>query len=258
MQFNQNILLQLPELFVVDEPFETVAEYFSEGISVAELIYCGFLSNFRITRHFEYIPTAGRPIRSSPKTWNKLRNPTNHPAMIFVSRSWKHGSQLWHPWKSLLFSLLLELLLFPLVLHLCTHRVWWVLSRLTVLMHRVVNLTNHHFLADTDIWEANYVRWITRSSELPDNRAEWREGVRGKWSLLFLYGSEYQLFICSETTFISLQLEYTFTEDVTGPLHVYYELQNFYQNHRRYVSSRDSIQLEGTVSFNCNLISQQE
>jgi hypothetical protein len=30
-------------------------------------------------------------------------------------------------------------------------------------------------------------------------------------------------------------------------MYVYYELQNFYQNHRRYVSSRDAFQLEGTV-----------
>mmetsp|Transcript_22109 Transcript_22109/g.32207 ORF Transcript_22109/g.32207 Transcript_22109/m.32207 type:complete len:363 (+) Transcript_22109:117-1205(+) len=34
-------------------------------------------------------------------------------------------------------------------------------------------------------------------------------------------------------------------EDVEGPVYVYYELENFYQNHRRYVKSRSSLQLEG-------------
>lgn len=46
-----------------------------------------------------------------------------------------------------------------------------------------------------------------------------------------------------------LQLSFRFDEDVDGPLYVYYELENFYQNHRRYVSSRDAFQLEGMVSF---------
>eukprot|EP00607_Mallomonas_marina_P009540 CAMPEP_0182419478 /NCGR_PEP_ID=MMETSP1167-20130531/3932_1 /TAXON_ID=2988 /ORGANISM="Mallomonas Sp, Strain CCMP3275" /LENGTH=169 /DNA_ID=CAMNT_0024594433 /DNA_START=400 /DNA_END=906 /DNA_ORIENTATION=- len=35
------------------------------------------------------------------------------------------------------------------------------------------------------------------------------------------------------------------TRDVTGPLYVYYELENFYQNHRRYVKSRSPYQLMG-------------
>lgn len=45
------------------------------------------------------------------------------------------------------------------------------------------------------------------------------------------------------------QLSFTFEEDADGPLYVYYELENFYQNHRRYVSSRDAFQLEGIVSL---------
>jgi hypothetical protein len=52
------------------------------------------------------------------------------------------------------------------------------------------------------------------------------------------------------------QLSFTFEEDADGPMYVYYELQNFYQNHRRYVSSRDAYQLEGVVRFdrnNCTL-----
>ncbi|RYH16272.1 hypothetical protein EON65_30385 [archaeon] len=42
-------------------------------------------------------------------------------------------------------------------------------------------------------------------------------------------------------------LTFTFDEDVTGPLYVYYELQNYYQNHRRYVSSVDYYQLNGEM-----------
>jgi hypothetical protein len=34
---------------------------------------------------------------------------------------------------------------------------------------------------------------------------------------------------------------------MTAPVYVYYELQNFYQNHRRYVKSRSDTQLAGTI-----------
>lgn len=34
-------------------------------------------------------------------------------------------------------------------------------------------------------------------------------------------------------------------EDITGPVYVYYQLDNFYQNHRRYVKSRSNAQLMG-------------
>ena len=33
--------------------------------------------------------------------------------------------------------------------------------------------------------------------------------------------------------------------DIGGPVYVYYELKNFYQNHRTYVKSRDTGQLRG-------------
>jgi hypothetical protein len=35
--------------------------------------------------------------------------------------------------------------------------------------------------------------------------------------------------------------------DMNGPVYVYYELDNFYQNHRRYVKSRSDLQLAGTI-----------
>lgn len=35
------------------------------------------------------------------------------------------------------------------------------------------------------------------------------------------------------------------SEDIVGPVYVYYQLENFYQNHRRYVKSRDYQQLAG-------------
>lgn len=34
-------------------------------------------------------------------------------------------------------------------------------------------------------------------------------------------------------------------DDVKGPVYVYYQIDNYYQNHRRYVKSRDWLQLGG-------------
>ena len=34
-------------------------------------------------------------------------------------------------------------------------------------------------------------------------------------------------------------------KDMDAPIYVYYKLDNFYQNHRRYVKSRSDIQLRG-------------
>jgi len=44
-------------------------------------------------------------------------------------------------------------------------------------------------------------------------------------------------------------------EDVDGPVYVYYQLENFYQNHRRYVKSRSSNQLQGTSGLSSNDVS---
>lgn len=41
------------------------------------------------------------------------------------------------------------------------------------------------------------------------------------------------------------KISFTFEEEWKGPVYVYYELENYYQNHRRYVQSRDHKQLAG-------------
>eukprot|EP01033_Poteriospumella_lacustris_P018239 gene18239-13105_t len=41
------------------------------------------------------------------------------------------------------------------------------------------------------------------------------------------------------------EISFTFDEDVTGPMYVYYEIHKFYQNHRTYTKSRSSEQLMG-------------
>ncbi len=53
-------------------------------------------------------------------------------------------------------------------------------------------------------------------------------------------------------------MAFTFTKDVDGPFYLYYEMKNFFQNHRRYYLSYDASQLqgqllsEGDVSLNCD------
>lgn len=47
---------------------------------------------------------------------------------------------------------------------------------------------------------------------------------------------------------ISIKAEDIGTEDWQGPVYMYYGLTNFYQNHRRYVKSRDDKQLYGDVT----------
>lgn len=40
-------------------------------------------------------------------------------------------------------------------------------------------------------------------------------------------------------------VEFDIKDEIEGPVYVYYELENFYQNHRRYVKSRSDAQLRG-------------
>ena len=44
------------------------------------------------------------------------------------------------------------------------------------------------------------------------------------------------------------QLKFNLTDAWTGKVFIYYELENFYQNHRRYVKSRKDEQLLGKVN----------
>lgn len=44
---------------------------------------------------------------------------------------------------------------------------------------------------------------------------------------------------CKTEVFININ------EPIEGPLYIYYELDNFYQNHRKYVKSRSYKQLKG-------------
>lgn len=46
------------------------------------------------------------------------------------------------------------------------------------------------------------------------------------------------------------QISFVIDKDIKGPLLVYYELTNYHQNHRRYVTSYSSSQLLGAVSCN--------
>lgn len=51
------------------------------------------------------------------------------------------------------------------------------------------------------------------------------------------------------------ELKFSLADDIEGNVFIYYGLTNFYQNHRRYVKSRDDLQLLGqlssTVSIDC-------
>ena len=59
---------------------------------------------------------------------------------------------------------------------------------------------------------------------------------------------------------IDCTLNFTIDSTISGPIYVYYQLDNFYQNHRRYVKSRSFNQLKGTylqvadISSDCDPI----
>jgi len=44
--------------------------------------------------------------------------------------------------------------------------------------------------------------------------------------------------VCKSKLYNSCDVEMTITERIQAPVYVYYQLDNFYQNHRRYVKSR--------------------
>eukprot|EP00601_Ochromonadales_sp_CCMP2298_P033850 CAMPEP_0173363024 /NCGR_PEP_ID=MMETSP1144-20121109/22151_1 /TAXON_ID=483371 /ORGANISM="non described non described, Strain CCMP2298" /LENGTH=342 /DNA_ID=CAMNT_0014312919 /DNA_START=48 /DNA_END=1073 /DNA_ORIENTATION=+ len=71
-------------------------------------------------------------------------------------------------------------------------------------------------------------------------------------------GSEYACSISSNNVGKTCQVSFTITQALPGPLYLYYELSNFYQNHQRYYQSRSIAQLQGSnldsssVSLDCN------
>ena len=44
-----------------------------------------------------------------------------------------------------------------------------------------------------------------------------------------------------------VKVTFTISNSFNGPLYLYYELTNYYQNHRRYILSRSLGQLQGQV-----------
>eukprot|EP01035_Chromulina_nebulosa_P018684 gene18684-24437_t len=58
-------------------------------------------------------------------------------------------------------------------------------------------------------------------------------------------GSDSPCAVTSQNEGKSCQVEFELDQDVHGDLYVYYELDNYYQNHRIYVASRSATQLQG-------------
>lgn len=52
---------------------------------------------------------------------------------------------------------------------------------------------------------------------------------------------------CKQDSNGHCQVELKITESMTQPIMVYYQLKNFYQNHRRYVKSKSNAQLSGEI-----------
>jgi hypothetical protein len=51
--------------------------------------------------------------------------------------------------------------------------------------------------------------------------------------------------VCGGPTSTFCEFSLLIEEDIEAPIYVYYQLENFYQNHRRYVKSKDAKQLAG-------------
>lgn len=56
---------------------------------------------------------------------------------------------------------------------------------------------------------------------------------------------QYQKVQVGQTKFVT----FTVDKDMEAPIYLYYQLENFYQNHRRYVKSRDDEQLRGKDTY---------
>lgn len=57
--------------------------------------------------------------------------------------------------------------------------------------------------------------------------------------------SEFRMNVSNMNTPCICNIPFNVSQDIVGPVFVYYALDNFYQNHRRYVRSRDDVQLIG-------------
>ena len=51
--------------------------------------------------------------------------------------------------------------------------------------------------------------------------------------------------ICKDANKLNCTVNINIDEDMSAPIYMYYELTNYYQNHRRYVKSRSDAQLRG-------------
>ncbi|XP_071508086.1 cell cycle control protein 50A-like isoform X3 [Diadema antillarum] len=65
----------------------------------------------------------------------------------------------------------------------------------------------------------------------------------------------------NENNSCSCTLQFELQEKIEGPIYIYYRLTNYFQNHRRYVNSRDDLQLLGqnplSVSSDCSPYDRQ-
>jgi len=60
-------------------------------------------------------------------------------------------------------------------------------------------------------------------------------------------GSSNNCSITQSNQGVNCEVTFTIRKSITGPIYLYYELQNFYQNHRRYILSKSITQLQGQV-----------
>lgn len=66
--------------------------------------------------------------------------------------------------------------------------------------------------------------------------------------LSFTYSDQANCQISAANQNKTCTFEVTVTQEMKAPVFVYYELTNFYQNHRRYVKSRSDPQLRGDLA----------